>query len=204
MSMKLYRYELSGHAHRAENFLSILGVEHTLVDVDLGGGEHKKPEYLAMNPFAQVPVLVDGDVTLADSTAILVYLAKKYGTEWLPDDALGQAKVQRWLSIASGELAAGPCAARLITVFGAPFNQESTIAKSHDLLKIIEAHLTENEFLAADRATIADLAIYTYVAYVPEGNVSLEAYPKVRAWLAGIEAIPGFTPMKKTVPAAKS
>lgn len=199
MSMKLYRYELSGHAHRAENFLSILGVKHSLVDVDLGGGEHKTPEYLAMNPFAQVPVLVDGDVTLADSTAILVYLAKKYGPEWLPEDALGQAKVQRWLSVASGELAAGPCAARLITVFGAPLDPESTIAKSHALLKILEGHLAKNEFLAAERATIADLALYTYIAHVPEGNVSLKAYPKVRAWLSGIEAIPGFVPMKKTV-----
>ena len=74
----LHRMALSGHCHRVELFLSLLGVPYRLVDVDLAKGEHKKPEFLAMNPFGQVPVLQDGDVTLGDSNAILVYLEAKY------------------------------------------------------------------------------------------------------------------------------
>ena len=111
MTARLYRHELSGHAHRVELFLSLIGREYQLVDVDLVGGEHRQEEFLKLNPFGQVPVLVDGEVTLADSTAILVYLARKYGEEWLPGDPLGQARVQRWLSVASGEVASGPGAA---------------------------------------------------------------------------------------------
>ena len=84
--MKLYYHPLSGHSHRARLFLSLLGVEHELVEVDLMKGEHKSPEFLKLNRFGQVPALVDGGTTIADSNAILVYIAKKLGkTEWLPE-----------------------------------------------------------------------------------------------------------------------
>lgn len=115
--MKLFDFPLSGHAHRARLFASLIGADVEIVNVDLANGEHKTPEFLAMNPFGEVPVLQDDGVFISDSTAILVYLAKKTGnTGWLPEDALGAARVQRWLSVASGEIAYGPCAARLLTV----------------------------------------------------------------------------------------
>ena len=201
MTMKLYRHELSGHAHRVETFLSILGKDYELVNVDLMAGEQRKEAFLKLNPFGQVPVLVDGEVTLSDSTAILVYLARKYDQEWLPTDALGQAKVQRWLSVASGEVAAGPGAARLVKLFGAPLDHEAVVTKAHKLLGLIESHLSANKFLAADNPTIADLAVYTYVAHAPEGGVSLQDYPKVRAWISQIEALPNFVAMKRSLTA---
>ena len=118
--MKLYHHPLSGHAHRARLFLSLLGVPHEAVEVDLKAGAHKRPEFLALNPFGQVPVLDDEGTVVPDANAILVYVARKLGrTDWLPQDAAGEAAVQRWLSVAAGELAYGPAAARLITVFGA-------------------------------------------------------------------------------------
>lgn len=198
--IKLHRFTLSGHSHRAELFLSLLGLPVEALDVDLLGGQQKSPAYLAMNAFGQVPVIQDGDVTVADSNAILVYLARRYGAaHWLPDDPAGAAQVQRWLSVAAGQVAYGPCAARLITVFKMNFNADEVIARAHALFGILEKELAGRSWLIAGEApTIADVANYTYIAHAPEGNVSLQPYPAIRAWLARVEALPGFFPMPKT------
>lgn len=197
--IKLYRFPLSGHSHRAELMLSLLGLPAELVDVDLRKGAHKQPEFLKLNSFGQVPVLDDNGTVVADSNAILVYLARAYGgTAWLPDDPAGEAAVQRWLSVAAGQIAFGPAAARLHTVFGASNNAEEVIARAHALLKIMESELSHRAFLAGSRPTIADVASYTYIAHAPEGNVDLSPYPQVRGWLSRVEALPGFVPMQKT------
>jgi glutathione S-transferase len=199
MSITLHRFPLSGHAHRAELLLSLLGLEANLVDVDLRNGAHKQPAFLKLNSFGQVPVLEDGTDVIADSNAILVYLARKYGGEqWLPSDPLQAAQVERWLSVAAGQIASGPARARLITVFGARYNPEETIASSHALLTVVEAELQGREWLVGSRPTIADVAGYTYIAHAPEGNVALDLYPNVRAWLTRIESLPGFVPMVTT------
>ncbi|MBC3413528.1 glutathione S-transferase [Pseudomonas sp. SWRI51] len=198
--IKLYNFPKSGHAHRIELMLSLLNLPTELIFVDLAKGEHKQPEFLAINPFGQVPVIDDNGTVLADSNAILVYLAKAYGGEhWLPQDPLGAARVQRWLSVAAGPLAFGPAAARLVTVFGAAFNTDEVIGRAHSLLKVMDAELGKSLYLAGDHATIADVANYSYIAHAPEGNVSLQPYANVRAWLARIEALPGFVPMPRTV-----
>lgn len=198
--MKLYYHPLSGHAHRALLFLSLIGAPVELVDVDLAAGAHKRPEFLALNRFGQVPVLVDGDVVIADSNAILVYAARKLGrSDWLPETPAGQAAVQRWLSVAAGQIAFGPAAARLITVFGARYNAEEVIARAHAVLAVIEAELEGRDWIVAGATpTIADVALYSYVARAPEGNVDLAAYPRVREWLARIEALPGFVDFQRT------
>ncbi|MGA8136829.1 MAG: glutathione S-transferase [Pseudomonas gingeri] len=198
--IKLYNFSRSGHAHRAELMLSLLGLPVELIHVDLPSGAHKTPEYLALNAFGQVPVIDDQGLVLADSAAILVYLALKYGQgRWLPTDPVGAAHVQRWLSVAAGPIAFGPARARLITVFGAPFDAEDAISRSHALLKVVEHELNQSSYLVGDTPTIADVAGYSYIAHAPEGNVSLADYPNVRAWLARIEALPGFVPMPRTV-----
>lgn len=197
---KLYRHPLSGHAHRAQLFLSLLDLPTELVHVDLLKGAHKQSDFLAMNLFGQVPVLDDGGVIIADSNAILVYLARSYdpANAWLPVDPRGLAEVQRWLSVAAGPLASGPATARLITVFGRKTDPTEVIARSHQLLSVVEATLADSAFLVGGAPTLADIAMYTYVAHAPEGNVSLDPYPQVRGWLARIEALPGFVPMQKT------
>ncbi|AYM19862.1 glutathione S-transferase family protein [Agrobacterium tumefaciens] len=191
--MKLYHHPLSGHSHRARLFLSLINLPHELVEVDLISGAHKKPDFLKMNPFGQVPVLDDDGEYVSDSNAILVYLAKKAGrTDWLPDDLKSAAAVQRWLSVAAGEIAYGPAAARLVTVFGAKFNPEEVIGRAHAVLGKLETQLSDREWLVGERPTIADVAIYSYVARAPEGNVDLSAYPAVNRLLRRIEALPGF------------
>lgn len=197
--MRLHYFPLSGHAHRAQLFLSLIGVEAELVEVDLAGGAHKKPEFLKLNPFGQVPVLEDGEIVIADSNSILVYLAKKYGkTDWLPEDVVQAAQVQRWLSVAAGELAYGSAAARLVTVFGAKRDPDEVVGRGHALLKTLEGLLSQRNWLVADRPTLAEVALYSYTARAPEGNVDLEPYPAVRQWLARIEALPGFVPFART------
>ena len=197
--MKLYYHELSGHSHRARLFLSLVGVPHELVEVDLMKGAHKSPDFLKLNRFGQVPVLDDGGVIVADSNAILVYIATKLGrNDWLPEAPLAAAAVQRWLSVAAGEIAYGPAAARLITLFSAPLRAEEVIARAHRLLAVVDAELAGRDFIAADQPTIADVALYSYVARAPEGNVDLAAYGHVRAWLARIEALPGFVPFRQS------
>jgi len=104
--------------------------------------------------------------------------------------------VQRWLSAASGPIAAGPARARLITVFGARYNAEETIAQAHALLRVVESELGDRTWLVGERPSIADIAAYTYIAHAPEGNVDLSPYPALRAWLQRIEALPGFVPMQ--------
>jgi len=198
--IKLYRHPLSGHSHRVELFLSMLGIDADIIDIDLADGAHKKPNFLQKNAFGQLPVLEDGELILADSNAILVYLASKYdqGRTWLPNDSIQAAQVQRFLSTAAGPIAYGPAKARLVTVFGAGLDHQKAIDTAHSVLGVLEGHLAERKWLATTNPTIADLANYAYIAHAPEGNVSLQDYSRVRAWLKRIEQLPGFVPMQAT------
>jgi glutathione S-transferase len=199
-TIKLYRHALSGHSQRVQLFLSVLGLDADIIDVDLGSGEHKKSAFLQKNLFGQLPVLEDGDATLSDSNAILVYLAKKYDTkrQWLPQDAVAASEVQRFLSVAASKVAYGPASARLVNVFGAGFDHKALITESHTLLSTLDAHLQGREWLATDNATIADIANYAYIAHAPEGGVSLEKYANISAWLQRVEGLSGFVPMQAT------
>ncbi len=196
---KLHRHALSGHCHRAELFLSLLGEKTELIDVDLMNGAHKSEDFLALNPLGQVPVLDDDGTIVGDSNAILVYLAESRGAEsWYPRDPKTRAEIQRWLSVAANEIANGPAAARLVTVFGAKLDHERALKSAAALLGTLDGQLAKRPFLVGDSPTIADIAGYSYIAHAPEGGVDLEPFPAVRAWLARIEALPGFIAMQKT------
>ena len=197
-SVRIYSFPLSGHAHRVLLFANIAGIAHDVIDVDLAGGEHKKPAFLALNPDGQVPVLEDDDVVISDSNAILVYLARKYAPRFLPNDLILEAEVQKFLTMAAGEIAYGPAAARLITVFHAPLDQDFTRVVAEKALTKLDTHMQGREFLVDDQPSIADIAIYSYTAHAPEGNISLEPYPNVRRLLKNIESLPGFRPMPTT------
>ncbi|MEL6316447.1 MAG: glutathione S-transferase, partial [Pseudomonadota bacterium] len=150
------------------------------------------------NPAGKVPVIEDDGSVIADSNAILVYLARKYAPDWLPTDPEGEAEVQKYLSFAASEIAYGPAAARLVTVFGAKLDAERAKAVAEGAFRWLEGRLEGREWLAGGRPSIADVAVYSYTAHAPEGNVSLEPYPNIRAWLARVAALPGFTPMRAT------
>lgn len=198
--IRLHHFLLSGHAHRVQLFLSLLGLPFEIVPVNLLQREHKTPAFLAMNPFGQVPVIQDGEVTLSDSNAILTYLARRYDAsgQWWPEDAVKAAEVQRWLSVAAGLLNYGAGHARVAVLFGRPKDPRAgEIAEQ--LLLVMDALLAQQRFLVAgDVPTLADIALYTYTSHAPEGGVSLQAHAHVRRWLAEIEALPGFVGMVRS------
>lgn len=195
-SLTLHGMALSGHSHRVELFLRLLGLPYRFIEAPAPVRE--SAEFRRMNPLGQIPVLQDGDLVLGDSNAILVYLARRYapGSGWLPDDPVGAAQVQRWLSLAAGEIAFGPAKARVAARWGDTGMPQALMHKLGDkVLRLMDDSLAHQDFLAAPRPTLADLACYAYIAHAPEGGVSLEPYRHVRNWIARIQALPNFLPM---------
>ena len=195
--IKLYGHELSGNVYKIKLLLSLLGIEYQFVRVDLMKGEHKSPEYLKLNAFGQVPLLIDGDKILPDAQAILVYLARKYGNEqWLPTEAEDLSRVVRWLSTTAGEIRQGVEAARLFHLFGAKtINIKVANQKSAFILDQINRHLADREWLELGHPTIADIAVFPYIALAPDGKISLDEYPHILAWIERIKQLPGFVGM---------
>lgn len=195
--IKLYGHELSGNSYKARLFLELLNLDYEWIKVDLMKGEHKAPEYLALNSFGQVPLLVDGETKLADSQAILVYLARQYGGEqWLPLEPLPLAQVIRWLSTTAGEVRQGPENARLYHLFGATsINIERSHQKAEHILTQLDKHLSTHTWLEFEHPTIADVAVFPYVALAPDGKIDLTPYPHVLAWIDRVKQLPGYIPM---------
>jgi len=194
--MKLYNLELSGNCYKVRLFAGLADIALDIEDVDFLNGEHKKPPLINLNPWGEIPILVDGEVVLRDSQAILVYLARRYGgAQWLPDDPAEMALVVQWLSTAANEIQNGPCAARLVDKFGYALDKADTLRRAERILPLLEQHLARQPWLALGRPTIADCAVFPYVALAPEGGVSLAAYPHIQAWIARVKELPGFVGM---------
>lgn len=203
--MKIFNLDLSGHSHRVRLMASLLDLNPTVVPVDLMNGAHKQPDYLSINPFGQVPAIQDGDVTLFDSNAILVFMASKYDTSetWYPRNALQAAQVQIWLSKASNELANSVAAARLVTVFNAGLDHQALLEKSAAFLSVVNKHLDGKDWFVSSNPTIADVAMYSYIAHAPEGGIDLSEYTNIVSWINRMEQLPGFIPMQSTETEAK-
>ena len=194
--MKLYMTDVSGNSYKVRVLAAMLGVSYEKVRLDWDSREHKSPEFLKLNPRGQVPVMqIEGRV-LWDSTAHLVYIARRYGGDrWLPDDALDMAEVMQWMALAQNEIYFGLQWARGVFVYGKPGNLEEYQAQGRKALGLMESRLATHDWLALDRPTIGDIACYPYVKRAPEGEVSLEPYPGVLAWLARSEGLPGWLPL---------
>jgi len=194
--MKLYDRDISGNAYKVRLLLALLQVPCERITVDLPGGENRKPEFLQLNPRGQIPVLEDDGRVFWDSTAILVYLARRHGGEpWLPTDAAGMAEVMQWLALAQNEILYGLARARAINLFKRPWNLEEAQATGRRALEVLEGRLAGHEWLALERPTIADVACFPYVALAPEGGVSLEDCPAVKRWITRVQKLPGYVGM---------
>lgn len=196
--IKLYGSPVSGNSHRVYNFLHILGLPFDNKIVDFKAREQKSADFLSMNPLGQVPVLTDDNIVLRDSTAILTYLARQYDktNQWLPTEPDQQAYVQQWLSVAVHEVMNGPFVVRGITLSGMSDDFATVKDKTESLFnELFEPHLQKNKWLVGDNPTIADIACYSYIARVTDGDFSLAPYPEMSNWLSRIESIKVFAPM---------
>jgi glutathione S-transferase len=195
--IKLYGHELSGNSYKAKLMLSLLDLDYEWVKVDLMAGAHKQPEFLAINSFGQVPVLVDGDIAIADAQAILVYLARQYGNlQWLPLEAEPMSRIVRWLSITAGEVRQGTEFARRYHLFqNTDINLEQAVQKSEFILTQLDNHLAERSWLELGHPTIADIAVFPYIALAPDGRIALDKYLNVLNWINRVKNLPGFIDM---------
>jgi glutathione S-transferase len=199
--MKLYDYILSPSCYKVRLMAALTGAKLELRPVDFHpGAEHRGPELLALNPAGSIPILVDGDLILTESSAILVYLAARAAPEWLGQSAAEDAaRVQQWLSFSS-RLTSSLGGARLHEMLLRPGDIGALQAQGAEALRELEAGLVEQRlrgrsFLAGDRPTIADIACFPYVVLAPDGGVSLDPYPTIRLWSRAIRALDGFIEM---------
>ncbi len=194
--MKLYDAARSGNCHKIRMLLAQLKVPHDIVSVDLAQGGSKTPEFLRLNPRGQVPVLEDAGEIIWDSQAILIYLARKYQADaWLPTEPLAMARVMQWMAVAENEILYGIARARAAINFGAPWNVPECQALGKQALELLDAHLKQSLWLAADHPTLADIACYPYVAMAKEAGLALEDYAAVVSWIRRVQAWPGYVGM---------
>jgi glutathione S-transferase len=194
--VKLYINERSGNSYKPRLLLSMLGVPCETVAIDLAKREQKRPEFLKINPRGQVPALEDAGTVIWDSTAILVYLARKYGSDaWFPVEPEPMAKVMQWLAFAQNEIHYGLQFARAIQHFGRRGDLDECRAYGRTALAVLQGHLENHSWLALERMTIADIACFPYVAMAPDADIVLDEYPAIVAWIDRIKAQPGFIPV---------
>lgn len=200
--IQLYDYVLSGSCYKVRLFLSMIGQDYETIPVDYyPGGEHKTLAFLEVNPLGQIPVLRDGDLTLRDAQAILVYLAGKYDAArtWYPEDAATQGQIAMWLSFAGGEVM-NSSAARLHDMLFYDFDIDEVRTAARTAFRVLDDHLTDREFdgahwIVGNTPTIADVACFPYVALSGDGGIPLDDYNAIRRWIAQFKKIPGFTIM---------
>jgi len=200
--MTLYGIWLSGPTYKAGLAMSLMGQSFAYKHVDLRAGAHKQPEYLAINRFGQVPALVDGDLKLCQSGAILLYLADKSG-KMGGKTAEDKARVREWLFWEFDRLASNIYRPRAIKrgFMKADDNvHQMYVNQAGDALKVLDGALAKSDFLVGSEATIADVAVYGDVAYAEEGAIDLSPYPNVKAWMARVENLPGFKKYEDVLP----
>lgn len=194
--IELYEFALSGNCHKVRLMLNFLGLSYKGTIVNGNAREHKSRDFLTMNPLGQLPVINDDGVVIRDSQAILIYLAHRYGGEvWWPNDSETLGKVTAWLFTASNEVARGPNALRLHHKFGRPINPIEAEEVTEKLLNIMEDQLSKQDWIVLDRPTIADVALYPYIALAHEGKVDLSPYPSVDAWVTRFKVLPRYVSM---------
>jgi glutathione S-transferase len=200
--MTLHGIWLSGPTYKAGLALSLRGQDFAYKHVDLRAGAHKKPEYLAINRFGQVPALVDGDLKLCQSGSILLYLADKFGKMGgkTPEE---KARVREWLFWEFDRLASNVYRPRAIKrgfMKADDSIYQLYTGMANDALRVLDEALSKSSFLVGNEVTMADVAVYGDVAYAEEAAIDLAPYSNVKAWMGRIEKLPGFKKYADVLP----
>jgi len=203
----LYSMQRSGNSYKVRLALARLAIPFRLVEIDILQGESHTPEFLAKNPNGQVPLLeVMPGRFLAESNAILWYVAG--GTPLAPEDRIDRAEALQWMFFEQHSLEPNIGAAYfwLNLVKGGRELQSHALddwmEEGHRALGVMDKHLRRNRFFAADRSTIADIAVYAYTHVAHECGYDLDGFAAIRAWLARVAAEPGHVPMEWSPAAA--
>ena len=194
--MKLYHHPMSSNARRARMtaILLDLPVELELVDIATGAGQN--PAYLALNPNGKVPTLVDGDMVLWESHAIMTYMAdKKPGNKLYPADLAARARVNQWLFWVSSHFSAstamlvnqnflkqmmgkGPADPNIVAL------AETEFARC---CKVLDAHFAKNKYLCGDAMSLADVSLSAPLMYIGPGKLPVEGYANLHAWFTRMQ-----------------
>jgi glutathione S-transferase len=193
--IRLHGTTASINTYKVRLLLNLLRVPFELVEVDMYGGEHKREPFLSLNPFGQMPALEDGAFSIGDSHACLVYIARKHdpSNSWLPIDAEGEAKVAEWMSKSANEIHQGPWMkrAKIRRPDAITLADDEIDARCDRILGLMDSHLGSRDWLALDRATIADVSCYGPISLLDISGYDTARWPAVRAWMGRIAALPG-------------
>jgi glutathione S-transferase len=195
--MLLYNSQVSGNCYKVRLLFAHLGIEYERHELDVVDRSNRPDLLGSLNPGLRVPTLVlDDGRALGESDAILFYFAE--GTEYLPEDAFERAQVLQWMFFEQYSHEPYIAVARMRATFGIEVSDEEREARRRGgdaALRAMEGHLTDHQFLVADRYTIADIALYAYTHVAPEGGFELEPYPAIGAWLRRVATEPGHVPI---------
>lgn len=195
--MKLYNSAISGNSYKVRLLLNELGISCTIVPIDILKGESRTEKFLKVNPNGRTPVLDDNGFVLAESNAILAYLAR--GTKFLPDDRQEWAQVFQWMFFEQYSHEPYIATSRFLLQHRPDTPERAAaLAVRRDggwaALRVMEGHLSKNDFFVGDY-TIADIALFAYTQVSHEGGFPLDNFPKIRAWLERVKAQPGYISM---------
>jgi glutathione S-transferase len=195
--MKLYNVAYSGNSYKVRLLLAQLGIPCEIVEVDILKSESRTAEFLKINPNGRTPVLDDNGFILAESNAILAYLAK--GTKFLPEDREKFARIFQWMFFEQYSHEPYIATSRFWLQHKPDSPEKSALlASKRDggwaALKVMEDHLSKNNFFVGDYS-IADIALFAYTHVAHEGGFPLNVFPRIRAWVERVRAQPGFVAM---------
>lgn len=195
--MKLYNVAYSGNSYKVRLLLAHLQIPCEIVEVDILKGESRTPEFLKINPNGRTPVLDDDGFILAESNAILAYLA--HGTKYLPEDRRKFGSIFQWMFFEQYSHEPFIATSRFWLQHKPDSPEKSALlASKRDggsaALKVMEDHLSKNDFFVGGYS-IADIALFAYTHVAAEGGFPLDDFRRIRAWVERVRSQDRFVPM---------
>lgn len=205
--IKFYDYIINSDCYKVRLLLSMLQIDFTTVKVNFHpGGEHRQPDFLALNPLGSLPVLTDGELVLRGAMPILAYLAQAYdpARQWYPADIRAAASVLMWLDFTERDLRP-VSSAHMLSFVDRDQDTSALVLAGEAALTILEDHLAEQEirgrhWVADDHPTVADLALFAPVALAPEAEIALDTKPAIWRWVDRVKRLPNFIVMPGVLP----
>ena len=194
--IKLFNFPISQHSRRVVSLLEQAGIEYEPILIHLGEDAHLTPDFLRQNPNHQVPSMIDGDLVIHESNAILRYICRKHGLDsWYPTDPVLCAQVDQWLDWI--QCRQSPAIVNIVfnQVFLGENGDKDAIARGHEQLSelnpILETALIGREYLVGQEPTIADLAMASNIFHLGFADAQPDT-PNINRWFGNISKLEGY------------